>query len=93
MTAAAIILAAGRSIRMGRAKALLPHAPEAPTFLSFLVTQFRQAGLTDVLVVGRADDLPLAAEARAADVELGEPGVTIDVDTPEDYQRAFGRRI
>lgn len=31
--------------------------------------------------------------ARVQDVEVEEPGVTVDVDTPEDYERVFGRRI
>jgi CTP:molybdopterin cytidylyltransferase MocA len=28
-----------------------------------------------------------------ADVEVGEPGVTLDLDTPGDYLRAFGRQL
>ena len=34
-----------------------------------------------------------ADPARVRDVEVGEAGVTIDIDTPEDYLRAFGRRL
>jgi molybdenum cofactor cytidylyltransferase len=32
-----------------------------------------------------------ADPARVRDVEIGDPGVTEDVDTPDDYHRAFGR--
>ena len=31
--------------------------------------------------------------ARVLDVETGEPGVLIDIDTPEDYERVFGRPL
>jgi molybdenum cofactor cytidylyltransferase len=34
-----------------------------------------------------------ANPARVRDVEVGEPGVTMDIDTPEDYLRVFGRRL
>lgn len=30
---------------------------------------------------------------RVLDVDVGDPGVTIDVDTPDDYRRAFGRPV
>lgn len=32
-----------------------------------------------------------ADPARVQDVEVNDPGVTIDVDTPDDYRRYFGR--
>lgn len=34
-----------------------------------------------------------ADPSRVFDVETGEAGVTLDLDTPEDYLRAFGRRL
>jgi CTP:molybdopterin cytidylyltransferase MocA len=34
-----------------------------------------------------------ADPSRVRDVEVDEPGVTIDIDTPEDYFRAFGSRL
>jgi molybdenum cofactor cytidylyltransferase len=34
-----------------------------------------------------------ANPARVRDVEVNEPGVTLDIDTPEDYRRAFGRDL
>ena len=34
-----------------------------------------------------------ADRSRVVDVEVGEPGVLVDVDTPDDYRRAFGRPV
>ncbi|HVL67307.1 MAG TPA: nucleotidyltransferase family protein [Vicinamibacterales bacterium] len=31
--------------------------------------------------------------ARVEDVEVGDPGATVDIDTPADYERAFGRKL
>ena len=31
--------------------------------------------------------------SRVLDVDVGEPGVAFDVDTPDDYRRAFGRPV
>jgi molybdenum cofactor cytidylyltransferase len=45
----AVVLAAGKSSRMGRTKALLPLGGE--TFVSRLVRTFRSAGVEDVVVV------------------------------------------
>ena len=56
-----IILAAGLSTRMGRAKALLTHVPSGRTFVSRLIQVSRDAGIADVLVVGRPDDEVLLA--------------------------------
>ena len=193
----AVVLAAGRSSRMGRSKALLLHADGTTTFVAHAIRTFRDAGIRDVIVVGRPDDEELqraverqhatfvanpdpdrgqlsslvvgldaaerqhAADAiavlpvdvpmitptvvsrlvtaaastpspivrasasgkhghpvifkhavfdelrradpalgaravvrahpeRVADIDVGESGVTIDVDTPEDYRRVFG---
>lgn len=195
-----IILAAGRSSRMGRAKALLPHADGVTTFVAYVIQTCRSGGAGPVVVVGRADDAALRAEvvrlesafvtnpdpdrgqlssliagldaaerdfaadaimvlpvdvprittagvralleraqtdskpilraaaagrhghpvifkravfdelrsadpglgaravvrtdpARVSDVDVGEPAALADVDTPEDYQRAFGRPV
>jgi molybdenum cofactor cytidylyltransferase len=62
---AVLILAAGRSARMGRSKPLLPHG-NAPgqTFVSHLVEVVRAAGLIDIYVVGRPDDAELRAEVK-----------------------------
>jgi CTP:molybdopterin cytidylyltransferase MocA len=45
----AVVLAAGKSTRMGRTKALLPLGGE--TFVSRIVRTFRSAGVEDVVVV------------------------------------------
>ena len=45
----AVVLAAGKSSRMGRTKALLPLGGE--TFVSRIVRTFRSAGVEDVVVV------------------------------------------
>ena len=62
----AVILAAGRSSRFGRAKALLTIAPSGQTFVARLVTTFHAAGIDDVLVVGRAGDTPLSDAVNGA---------------------------
>lgn len=60
-----IVLAAGRSSRMGRPKAFLEVAP-GTTFLGQLVKMAHEAGLTTVLVVGRSGDATLRAEVERA---------------------------
>ena len=45
----AIVLAAGKSTRMGRPKATLPLATD--TFLSRIVRTFHEAGISDVVIV------------------------------------------
>jgi CTP:molybdopterin cytidylyltransferase MocA len=67
---AAVILAAGRSSRMGRPKALLPHTQEGQSFLSYLVRQFLTAGVSTILVVGRPGDEALRDEVTAAGATL-----------------------
>ena len=57
---AGVILAAGRSTRMGRSKALL-SASLTETFVARLLTTLRAAGIP-AIVVGRPDDEPLRAE-------------------------------
>jgi molybdenum cofactor cytidylyltransferase len=54
-----VILAAGRSSRFGRSKALLPVEPAGPTFIARLIGLFRTASVDEVFVVGRHDDLAL----------------------------------
>ena len=55
----AIVLAAGRSSRMGRAKATLP-AGDGHTFLTRIVRTFLDAGVDDVIVVVGHDAEPIA---------------------------------
>lgn len=56
----AIVLAAGRSSRMGRPKATLP-AGDGHTFLTRIVRTFLDAGVDDVIVVVGHDADPIAA--------------------------------
>jgi molybdenum cofactor cytidylyltransferase len=58
----AIILAAGRSSRMGRPKALLRIGTSGPTFVNRLIGVLSAGGAAEVLVVGRQDDVELASE-------------------------------
>ena len=55
-------MAAGRSLRMGRAKALLPCGPSGHTFVCRLAQSLHDGGLDEVLVVGRVEDDALRAE-------------------------------
>ncbi len=57
----AIVLAAGKSSRMGRPKALLPAGP-GETFLARIIRTLREAGVDDVVVVvGHDADAIVAA--------------------------------
>ena len=60
---AGIILAAGRSTRMGTSKALL-SASSSETFVSRLIATLRSGGLAAPMVVGRADDELLHREVE-----------------------------
>lgn len=59
-----IILAAGRSTRMGRSKALL-MTPGGQTFVSRLVETLTRGGIDAPFVVGRPDDQQLRATVEA----------------------------
>jgi CTP:molybdopterin cytidylyltransferase MocA len=51
------VIAAGRSSRMGRSKALLPLGCSYPvTFIQSVTESMQRAGVDDILVVGRPDD-------------------------------------
>ena len=58
----AIVIAAGRSTRMGRPKSLLTLPPDGTTFVARLTRSLILGGVADVLVVVRPDDLALAQE-------------------------------
>ena len=73
-----IILAGGKSSRMGRPKALLPIGPTRETFFDRVTHTLVEAGLTDIVVVVGADAQAIRAVARPL------PGVRI-VDNP-DYE-------
>lgn len=67
---AAIIVAAGRSSRMGVSKALLPHVEPRTTFVRYLINTMHQGGASPVLVVTRPADDELDREVSAAGGEL-----------------------
>lgn len=64
MKIAGAVLAAGRSTRMGRPKAMLP-AGDGMTFVSRLAATLRAAGIQDVLVVVRPGDEVIRPELEA----------------------------
>jgi CTP:molybdopterin cytidylyltransferase MocA len=70
----AVILAAGKSTRMGRSKALLPIG-NGDTFLTRLVATFRAAGIDDVVVVAGHE-----ASAIVDAVEQGGAGARVVVN-------------
>lgn len=71
-----IVLAGGRSSRMGRPKALLPIGSGGDTFFDRVTRTLLEAGIEDVIVVVGADALAIRAGARP------RSGVRI-VDNPE----------
>jgi molybdenum cofactor cytidylyltransferase len=62
---AGIILAGGRSTRMGRSKALLT-TPDGVTFVGRLIRALSGGGVDGPLVVGRSDDAELQREVDSA---------------------------
>jgi molybdenum cofactor cytidylyltransferase len=75
----AIVLAAGRSSRMGRAKAMLP-AGDGHTFLTRIVRTFLDSGVDDVIVV-----VGHGAEAIAA--SFSESGLPARFVVNREYDR------
>lgn len=63
-----LILAAGRSERMGRSKALLPCGAGGEPFVRVLARALCAGGVADVIVVGRTDAADLRAEVEAVEV-------------------------
>jgi len=63
-----VILAAGRSTRMGRAKPLLPCGPDGESFVRRLARALCEGGVPHVLVVGRPEDHALRDEVAALPV-------------------------
>jgi len=78
----AIVLAGGKSSRMGRTKALLPIAPTGETFLERVAQTLSLARINDIVVVVGAD----AVMIRAAATTLQLPKSVRIVDNP-DYER------
>jgi molybdenum cofactor cytidylyltransferase len=74
-----VLLAAGKSSRMGRPKALLPIGMTGETFLDRITRTLIDGGIEDIVVVVGADAEAIRSGAR------NTPGVRI-VDNP-DYER------
>lgn len=70
-----LILAAGRSSRMGRPKALLPCGHGGASFLDTVVAVLAAGGLDDVVVVGKTGDGALRAEVER--VGAGSAGLRL----------------
>jgi len=79
MTIPAIVLAGGKSSRMGRPKALLPIGSSGQTFFDRVTSTLLEAAVDDIVVVVGADAEAIRAGTRPI------PGVRI-VDNP-DYQQ------
>jgi CTP:molybdopterin cytidylyltransferase MocA len=75
-----IVLAGGKSSRMGRPKALLPIGPRGETFFDRVTRTLLDAGVDDIVVVVGAD-----AEAIRAGVGIPPASVRI-IDNP-DYEQ------
>jgi molybdenum cofactor cytidylyltransferase len=74
----ALVPAAGRSVRMGRPKLVLPL--HGRTVIEHVVSTLRQGGVDRVLVVARPDVPQLAQLAKAAGAEVGTlPTETADM--------------
>jgi molybdenum cofactor cytidylyltransferase len=74
----AIVLAAGKSTRMGRAKPLLP-LPDGDTFLTRIIRTLADASVDDVVVV-------LGHEAEAIAASVAERGLAPRMVVNRDYE-------
>jgi CTP:molybdopterin cytidylyltransferase MocA len=75
----AIVLAAGRSSRMGRAKAMLP-IDDHNTFLSRIIRTFLAAGVQDVVVV-------LGHDANTIAAAIADTALPVRIVVNPDYDR------
>lgn len=66
----AVVLAAGRSSRMGRTKALLPTATEGEIFVTRIVRVLRQGGVDDVVVVVSPEGHAIRSALLASDAPV-----------------------
>ena len=74
-----VVLAAGRSSRMGRPKALLPASPDGETFVGRIVRTLRDGGVDDVVVVAGG----MAAEIERVLAQADHPPRVVLNPTPE----------
>jgi molybdenum cofactor cytidylyltransferase len=61
-----LVVAGGRSTRMGTSKALLPWPPHGVPFVVHIARALVEGGVDGVVIVGRPDDLPLQQAIHAA---------------------------
>ena len=66
----AVVLAAGKSSRMGRAKALLPIGSSGDTFLSRIIHVIREGGIEAIVVVIGGDAAVVRASLPRDDAQL-----------------------
>ena len=66
----AIVLAAGKSSRMGRTKALLPLGSSGQTFLSRIIRVLREGGVDAIVVVVGGDAAAVRASLPREDVQV-----------------------
>ena len=83
-----VVLAAGED---GVSIARASHRGRHGHPVLFARAVFDELRAADPAVGARA--VVRADPARVRDVEVDEPGVAVDIDTPEDYFRAFGSRL
>src|SRR5262245_59657335 len=85
----AVVPAAGQSVRMGRAKLLLPLAGRP--LIGHTIEAWRQSNVDRILIVVRPDDVALADAVRAVSefkvqgsrLEVEEGGSRVEAVTPE----------
>jgi molybdenum cofactor cytidylyltransferase len=75
----AVVLAAGKSARMGRSKALLPIGHEGDTFLTRILRTLEEAGIEDVVVV-------LGHDAEAIESSVHARGLTPRIVLNREYE-------
>lgn len=69
----AVLPAAGRSVRMGRPKLLLPWGGEGRTLVEAVVAAWRAAGVDAIVATVHRDDVPLAERLRSVGVAVVVP--------------------
>ena len=77
-----VVLAAGRSSRMGRPKALLPAGPAGETFVGRIVRTLRAGGVDDIVVVAGG----VAVEINRVLMKLERPPRVVINPAPEHGQ-------
>lgn len=69
----AVVPAAGRSVRMGTAKLLLPWGDDGRTLIEHVLSLWRSSGVTQTVVTTHPDDVHLAEICRVAGAKVVVP--------------------